>query len=160
MLKQLTHAIEQLGSDSRTQVDLACDSAHAGKSDGQMNFGSAIAREVGVASISLGERLLIGVALAAGLAYLTTPLAIAAAERLAFTPAVGLQGSQAPDAISRRRGGDVRVRVGGGDRRRGPNRTLPLLAGVAVLLVIGTIDDRRTVTPQLRVAASSLSGCC
>ena len=46
------------------------------------------------------------------------------------------------------------VAIGAGD----PNRTLPLLAGVAVLLVIGTIDDRRTVTPQLRVAAEFAVG--
>ena len=46
------------------------------------------------------------------------------------------------------------VAVGAGD----PGRTLPLLAGVAVLLVVGTIDDRRTVTPQLRVAVELAVG--
>ena len=44
--------------------------------------------------------------------------------------------------------------IGAGD----PGRTLPLLGGVGALLVLGTIDDRRTVSPQLRVAVEFALG--
>jgi UDP-N-acetylmuramyl pentapeptide phosphotransferase/UDP-N-acetylglucosamine-1-phosphate transferase/O-antigen ligase len=33
-----------------------------------------------------------------------------------------------------------------------PARTLAMLGGVAVMFVVGTVDDRRTLSPQLRVA--------
>ncbi len=107
----------------------------------------------------LWVRLGIGAALAAGLAYLTTPLAIATAERLSFYDRpVGYKGHGRPTPYL---GGAavmlafaLAVAVGAGD----PGRTLPLLTGVAVLLVVGTIDDRRTVTPQIRVAVELAVG--
>ena len=109
--------------------------------------------------LSLDTRLFLGIGIAASLAYLMTPLAILAAERMSFyDKPVGYKGHGRPTPYL---GGAavmlafaLAVAVGAGD----PGRTLPLLAGVAVLLVVGTIDDRRTVTPQLRVAVELAVG--
>jgi UDP-GlcNAc:undecaprenyl-phosphate GlcNAc-1-phosphate transferase len=103
--------------------------------------------------LSLSARLAVGIALAAGLAYAVTPVAILAARRFSFydipaatkvhkgpTPYLG--GAAVMLAFS------IALLVGAGDAAR----TLPLLLGVAALLVVGTIDDRVTVSPAVRVA--------
>jgi UDP-GlcNAc:undecaprenyl-phosphate GlcNAc-1-phosphate transferase len=90
-----------------------------------------------------------GAGIAAVAAYLTTPVAIAAARRFAFydhpagykaharpTPYLGGAAVMLAFALA--------ATVGAGD----PGRTLPLVGGVIVFLVVGTIDDRRTVSPR------------
>ena len=100
----------------------------------------------------LETRLVIGLAVAIAVAHLTTPIAIRVAERLAFydTPA-GYKGHAAPTPYL---GGAavvcgfvvaILLLAGSWDR------TVPLLSGVVVLWVVGTIDDRRTVAPLIRV---------
>jgi UDP-GlcNAc:undecaprenyl-phosphate GlcNAc-1-phosphate transferase len=104
-------------------------------------------------NIPLWARIGIGIGLAGGLAYLTTPFAIVAARRFAFYDRPrGYKGHAAPTPYL---GGAavmlayaIALLVGAGES----TRTLPLLAGVAILLVVGTIDDRRTVPPLVRVA--------
>jgi UDP-GlcNAc:undecaprenyl-phosphate GlcNAc-1-phosphate transferase len=102
--------------------------------------------------LSLSARLAVGIALAAGLAYGVTPVAILAARRFSFydipaaakvhkRPTPYLGGAAVMLAFS------VALLVGAGDAAR----TLPLLLGVTVLLVVGTIDDRVTVSPAVRV---------
>lgn len=100
----------------------------------------------------LWARLGIGIGLAGVLAYMTTPLAILTARRFAFydrpagykahgAPTPYLGGAAVMTAFA------LALLLGGGDAAR----TLPLLGGVLVLSVVGTIDDRRTVSPLLRV---------
>jgi UDP-GlcNAc:undecaprenyl-phosphate/decaprenyl-phosphate GlcNAc-1-phosphate transferase len=104
-------------------------------------------------------RLGIGVGLAATFAYLTTPLAIAAARRFAFYDApTGYKSHTAPTPYL---GGAavmsafaLAALIGAGHL----GRTLPLLGGVAVLFVAGTIDDRRSLSPELRVAIELVLG--
>jgi UDP-GlcNAc:undecaprenyl-phosphate GlcNAc-1-phosphate transferase len=101
----------------------------------------------------------VGVGLAAAVAYTTTPVAILTARRLAFydhpigykghsTPTPYLGGAAVMMAFA------LALLIG----TRDPGRTLPLLGGVAVLFVTGTIDDRRPVSPQLRVAIELVLG--
>ena len=99
-------------------------------------------------------RMLIGLALASALAYAATPVAIKLAGRLEFfdKPA-GYKGHAAPTPYL---GGAavmaafvVTLLVLAGDY----GRTLPLVAGVAVLWTVGTVDDRHHVSPGLRVLA-------
>lgn len=100
-----------------------------------------------------------GVVLGALLAYVATPIAIQAARRTAFydlprgykghakpTPYLGGTAVMAAFALA--------ILIGAGDL----SRTLPLVCGAAVLLVLGTIDDRRTVSPQLRVVVEFAIG--
>ena len=104
-------------------------------------------------------RLGVGVGVAAGLAYATTPLAIAAARRFAFydlprgykghaSPTPYLGGASVIAAFA------AALLLGGGHL----GRTLPMLGGAGILLVLGTVDDRRTVSPQLRVAVEFALG--
>ncbi len=97
-------------------------------------------------------RMLIGLVLASALAYAATPVAIRVAGQLEFfdKPA-GYKGHAAPTPYL---GGAavmaafvVTLLVLAGDY----GRTLPLVAGVAVLWTVGTVDDRRHVSPGLRV---------
>lgn len=97
-------------------------------------------------------RMLIGLLLASALAYAATPVAIRVAGHLEFfdKPA-GYKGHAAPTPYL---GGAavmaafvVTLLVLAGDY----GRTLPLVVGVAVLWAVGTVDDRRHVSPGLRV---------
>jgi UDP-GlcNAc:undecaprenyl-phosphate GlcNAc-1-phosphate transferase len=107
----------------------------------------------------LSARVSGGLLLAAAIAYLTTPMAITAARRFAFYDVpVGYKGHTRPTPYL---GGAavmlafaLAVVIGAG----APGRTLPLLGGVIVLLVVGTIDDRRTVSPLARVAVEFCVG--
>jgi UDP-GlcNAc:undecaprenyl-phosphate GlcNAc-1-phosphate transferase len=102
--------------------------------------------------LTLAERLLTGVLVAAGIVYAATPYAISLADRLQFydRPA-GYKGHARPTPYL----GGAPVIVGfvvallltAGDGYK----TTPLVGGVALLWVVGTIDDRKTVSPALRV---------
>jgi UDP-GlcNAc:undecaprenyl-phosphate GlcNAc-1-phosphate transferase len=103
--------------------------------------------------LPLEARLLTGLALAVATVYWTTPVAIRVAQRLSFydRPA-GYKGHAAPTPYL----GGAAVILGfvavtlalTGDWRR----TVPLTIGVVVLWFVGTVDDRRTVSPLSRVA--------
>jgi UDP-GlcNAc:undecaprenyl-phosphate GlcNAc-1-phosphate transferase len=98
-------------------------------------------------------RLTLGFVIAGGLTYLATPYAIRAAHRLRFydRPA-GYKGHLEPTPYL----GGAAVMVGfvlavlafAGAWQK----TLALLGGAALLWVVGTIDDRRPLSPALRVA--------
>ncbi len=103
--------------------------------------------------VPLGIRLGIDLALATALAYVFTPLAIAAAQRFSFFDRpVGYKGHAAPTPYLG--GAAVMVAfaivllVGAGH----PEETFPLLGGVLILWALGTADDRRPVAPLVRVA--------
>jgi UDP-GlcNAc:undecaprenyl-phosphate GlcNAc-1-phosphate transferase len=102
--------------------------------------------------VPLAERLVIGLLIAAGVAYAATYWAIRVAGRLQFfdvptdykghvrpTPYLGGAALMA--------GFVAAVLVAAGDW----SRTAPLLGGVALLWVVGTIDDRWTIPPAVRV---------
>ena len=100
----------------------------------------------------LEARLLTGLGLSVILVYLVTPLAIRIADRLEFYDLpIGYKGHAAPTPYL----GGTAVVAGfvavvlllTGDWER----TIPVLSGVVLLWLIGTVDDRRTVTPLTRV---------
>lgn len=102
--------------------------------------------------MTLELRLAIGLAMAAAIVYAATPVAIRAAARFEFydLPA-GYKGHRAPTpylggaaVVS---GFVITLLVLSDDW----GKTLPVLSGVAVLWVVGTIDDRRHVSPGVRV---------
>jgi UDP-GlcNAc:undecaprenyl-phosphate/decaprenyl-phosphate GlcNAc-1-phosphate transferase len=109
--------------------------------------------------LPLAVRLGLGVTVAAVLAYAATPVAITAAKRWSlYDRPMGYKGHSAPTPYL---GGAVVIVafaialvLGAGH----PSRTLSLLAGVAVLLVLGTVDDWHTVTPRIRVATELTLG--
>ena len=99
-------------------------------------------------------RLLTGLALALGVVYSATPLAIRVADRLHFyDKPVGYKGHAKPTPY-----------LGGAALMAGFiiallavstsdfGRTAPLLGGMAVLWGVGTLDDRHNLAPGLRVA--------
>ena len=99
-------------------------------------------------------RLIVALALGAALSYTTTPIAVLVARRLAFydVPA-GYKGHRSPTPYL----GGAAVMAAFAVALvlavpPAPARTLALLGGVAVMFAVGTIDDRRTLSPQLRVA--------
>jgi UDP-GlcNAc:undecaprenyl-phosphate GlcNAc-1-phosphate transferase len=104
--------------------------------------------------MTLVVRLSLGFAIASALVYALTPYAIALADRLQFyDKPVGYKGHLKPTPYL----GGAAVMAGfalavssvAGDWQK----TAPLLGGAALLWAIGTIDDRRTVAPGLRVLA-------
>jgi UDP-GlcNAc:undecaprenyl-phosphate/decaprenyl-phosphate GlcNAc-1-phosphate transferase len=97
-----------------------------------------------------------GLAVALAVVYVTTPLAIRVAARLAFYDhPIGYKGHARPTPYL----GGAAVVAGfvasialvTGDW----HRTLPLVTGVLILWAVGTLDDRRTVTPAARLAIES-----
>ncbi|MCW3068675.1 MAG: Undecaprenyl-phosphate N-acetylglucosaminyl 1-phosphate transferase, partial [Solirubrobacterales bacterium] len=102
--------------------------------------------------MTLAVRLSVGFAIACALAYLATPYAIALADRLQFydKPA-GYKGHVRPTpylgGAAVMAGLIVALTLAAGSWQK----TAPLLAGVVLLCAVGTIDDRRTVSPALRV---------
>ena len=104
-------------------------------------------------------RLCLELGIAGAVAYGTTPLAIAAARRFAFldVPA-GYKGHGRPTPYL----GGVAVvlafALAALAAASDADRTLPLIAAALVLLVVGTIDDRRTVSPAIRVAVEFALG--
>src|SRR4051812_35580183 len=112
------------------------------------------ARARGARRLPPEARLGLGLLVALALVYSATPLAIRVADRLQFydKPA-GYKGHARPKPYL----GGSAVMVGFlvalfvvsvADW----NRTLPLVGGMAVVWVVGTIDDRQNVSPGLRVA--------
>jgi UDP-GlcNAc:undecaprenyl-phosphate GlcNAc-1-phosphate transferase len=98
--------------------------------------------------------MILTVALGGALSFLATPVAIRTAHRFAFydIPA-GYKGHRSPTPYLG--GAAVVVAFAAAlllAAPLAPGRTVALLAGTVVLLVVGTIDDRRTLSPQLRVA--------
>lgn len=99
-------------------------------------------------------RLIISVVLAGALSYAATPLAILVARRLAFydVPA-GYKGHRLPTpylggaAVTLAFAATLLVALPPTSAR-----TLALLGGVTVMFAVGTVDDRRTLSPQLRMA--------
>ncbi len=100
----------------------------------------------------LAERLLISLAVAATVVYAATPYAILIADRLQFydKPA-GYKGHAHPTpylgGAALMGGFVIAVLVAAGDW----NKTIPLVGGMGLLWVVGTVDDRRTVPPGWRV---------
>ncbi len=107
---------------------------------------------------ALWIRPAVGLALAATLAYMTTPLAIRAARRLAFYDVpFGYKGHRTPTPYL----GGAAVMAAFTVVLLGVSisfRTVSLVGGVGVMFVLGTIDDRRTVSPLLRVAVEFALG--
>jgi UDP-GlcNAc:undecaprenyl-phosphate GlcNAc-1-phosphate transferase len=102
--------------------------------------------------LPLAERLLLSLAIAATVVYTATPYAIRLAGRLQFydKPA-GYKGHTRPTpylgGAALMVGFVIAVLLSAGDWRK----TVPLVGGVALLWTVGTIDDRRTVPPLVRV---------
>jgi UDP-N-acetylmuramyl pentapeptide phosphotransferase/UDP-N-acetylglucosamine-1-phosphate transferase len=102
--------------------------------------------------VPLELRLLIGLALSTAMVYAATPLAIRIAARLDFyDKPLGYKGHAQPTPYL----GGAAVVAGFVVvvllLTRDPGQTLPVLGGVVVLWVVGTIDDRRAVPPLQRV---------
>jgi UDP-GlcNAc:undecaprenyl-phosphate GlcNAc-1-phosphate transferase len=111
--------------------------------------------------LPLEARLLVGLAIAVAVAHLATPLAIRVAERLEFYDRpVGYKGHAAPTpylggaAVVTGFIAAIALLAGSWDK------TLPLVGGVLVLWVVGTIDDRRTLRPLTRVAVEVALAAC
>ncbi len=108
-------------------------------------------------TLPLETTFLFGLALAMAIVYTTTPVAIRLAARLEFydRPA-GYKGHASPTPYL----GGLAVTVGFVVAvlalTSGSQETLPVLGGVVVLWVVGTLDDRRTVGPLPRVAVESV----
>jgi UDP-GlcNAc:undecaprenyl-phosphate/decaprenyl-phosphate GlcNAc-1-phosphate transferase len=103
--------------------------------------------------LTIAERLVLSLLLASGVVYLATPLVIVLADRLSFYDRpVGYKAHARPTPYL----GGAAVMAGflvallslAGEW----DKTLPLIEGVALLWVVGTVDDRRNVSPWLRVA--------
>lgn len=104
----------------------------------------------------LSERLLLALALAAAVAYTATPYAIALADRMQFYDLpVGYKGHARPTpylgGAALMAGFALALALLAGHWAS----TAPMLAGVAVLWVVGTVDDRRHVSPLARVAVEA-----
>lgn len=97
-------------------------------------------------------RLLTGIAIAAAMVYWATPLAIRVANRYEFYDRpVGYKAHGRPTPYlggAAVIGGFVAAVVLFSGHWE---RTLPLVFGVAALWVLGTVDDKRTVSPRFRV---------
>ncbi len=102
--------------------------------------------------MSLAERLLISLAVASAIVYVATPYAIHVAGRLQFyDKPVGYKGHARPTpylgGAAVMSGFVLAMLLAAGDW----GKTVPLVGGVALLWTVGTIDDRRTVSPLMRV---------
>jgi UDP-GlcNAc:undecaprenyl-phosphate/decaprenyl-phosphate GlcNAc-1-phosphate transferase len=102
--------------------------------------------------MTLAVRLSVGFAMACAFAYVATPYAISLADRLQFyDKPVGYKGHARPTpylgGAPVMAGFVVALLLAAGDGYK----TAPLVGGVALLWVVGTIDDRKTVSPALRV---------
>ncbi len=95
---------------------------------------------------------MLGLALAVAATYAATPVAIKVAGRFDFydKPA-GYKGHERPTpylgGAAVMAGFVIALLVTAGDWEK----TMPLIAGVALLWAVGTVDDRRPVSPMLRV---------
>jgi UDP-GlcNAc:undecaprenyl-phosphate GlcNAc-1-phosphate transferase len=106
-----------------------------------------------VVALSLAERIAIALPLAAAIVYATTPYAIRLATRLKFYDRpVGYKGHARPTpylgGAAVMAGFLLALAVSAGHW----SRSGPLIGAVLVMWVIGTIDDRRVLSPWLRLA--------
>ena len=100
--------------------------------------------------MTLAVRLSIGFAIACALAYALTPFAIALADRLQFyDKPIGYKGHLHPDPVPRRRRGHGGLRARGARGRRRLAERRRCSGAQWLLWAIGTVDDRRTVSPAL-----------
>jgi UDP-GlcNAc:undecaprenyl-phosphate GlcNAc-1-phosphate transferase len=103
--------------------------------------------------LGTAARLVFSLSAAAAIAYLATPYAISVADRLKFydLPA-GYKGHRRPTpylgGVAVMSAFVITLALLAGHW----GRTLPTIFGVAVLWAVGTLDDRRTVSPLIRVA--------
>jgi UDP-GlcNAc:undecaprenyl-phosphate/decaprenyl-phosphate GlcNAc-1-phosphate transferase len=102
--------------------------------------------------VTMAVRLSIGFSIACALVYAATPYAIAVANRLSFyDKPVGYKGHTRPTpylgGAPVMAGFIIALLIAAGDG----HKTAPLAGGVALLWVVGTIDDRKTVSPSVRV---------
>ena len=102
--------------------------------------------------MTVTERLLISLLVAAGVVYATTPYAIRVAGRLHFyDKPVGYKSHTRPTpylgGAAVMSGFVLAMLLAAGHW----HKTAPLVGGVALLWAVGTIDDRRTVSPVIRV---------
>jgi UDP-GlcNAc:undecaprenyl-phosphate/decaprenyl-phosphate GlcNAc-1-phosphate transferase len=100
----------------------------------------------------LTVRLLVGLAVASLIVYAATPYAIALADRLNFyDKPVGYKGHARPipylGGAAVMSGFVFAMLLAAADWRK----TAPLVCGVTLLWAVGTVDDRRTVSPVIRV---------
>ncbi len=106
----------------------------------------------------LEGRLLLGLAFASLVVYLTVPVAIRVADRLQFyDQPIGYKGhARATPYLGGAAviAGFLVALIAAGD----PGRTLPLAGGVALLWAVGTLDDRRAVAWGVRVAVEVALG--
>jgi UDP-GlcNAc:undecaprenyl-phosphate GlcNAc-1-phosphate transferase len=115
-------------------------------------FGLRDAHRRSPRAVTIEARILAGLAVALAVAYWATPVAIRLAARLEFYDhPIGYKGHERPTPYL----GGAAVVTGflaavlllAADWER----TLPVCAGVVVLWAVGTVDDRRTVSPVMRV---------
>ena len=102
----------------------------------------------------LEARLALGLTVALAIVYAATPIAIRVAARFEFYDRpIGYKGHRQPTpylgGAAVMTGFLLAVIVLSTDDR---GRTLPLLGGMLVLWAVGTLDDRRNLSPGLRVA--------
>src|SRR5438552_8856377 len=104
--------------------------------------------------MTLALRLCTGVALASFITYLATPHAIALANRLKFhDKPIGYKGHERATpylgGAAVMAGFVIAVLLAAGHA----SKTAPLLAGAAVMVIVGTIDDRRSLgaAPRLLI---------
>ena len=104
--------------------------------------------------MSVSERAAIGLGAAAALAYLVTPVAILVARRYSFYDQPASQGHKGHTRPTPYLGGAavmaafaLTLVVSAGL----PARTLWLVGGVLVMVVVGTLDDRVSLPPRLRL---------
>src|ERR1700733_1184997 len=102
---------------------------------------------------------MIGFGLGTGAAYVITPLAIQAARQLAFyDKPVGYKGHAKPTPYLGGAAVMVAFALAAALAAGHPGDTAAVLGGVGILLVLGTVDDRVTVSPRIRVAVEFLLG--
>jgi UDP-GlcNAc:undecaprenyl-phosphate GlcNAc-1-phosphate transferase len=102
--------------------------------------------------VALIVHLLVGLVVASLIVYAATPYAIALADRLNFyDKPVGYKGHARPipylGGAAVMSGFVLAILLVGEDWRK----TAPLVGGMTILWVVGTIDDRRTVSPVIRI---------
>src|SRR3954468_16042033 len=108
----------------------------------------------------LETRLLIGFGLATALVFWGTPLAIRVAARFDFyDQPVGYKGHSAPTPYLGGAPVVLAFMAVLGLLTSDWERTLPVGVGIIALWALGTIDDRRTVSPGVRVATEAACAC-
>jgi len=106
--------------------------------------------------LPLEARLLVGLALATAIAYASTPVAIRLAAHFEFyDKPVGYKGHAAPTPYLGGLAVMVAFVIAVLALTSNPGQTLPVLGGVVVLWVVGTIDDRVAISALPRVGVEA-----